>query len=197
MAAPAQTRWEVEARILAGEPTEAIAKKVSMSPGVIQCYESWFFAFTDRLDARDYIVHHVIRSHALDADMEICKLWKHYAYFGGPVVLDALIYGSNLTPRPQHCGEIEAFLTEDVRATINLKAMIAARQMPMKESTFSKILNLWFRFRKLDAMSRVRTAEPVDFSRNIQAMFDILPWTRKRGNEKIDALVGKLPPVSN
>ena len=198
LADPPQRRWEAEARLLTGESTETIAKKVSMSPGVIQCYESWFFAVTDRLAARDYITHQVIREHdEHDKEKELSKLWKHYGYVGGPLVLDALIYGSSQGERPKQPSELAAFFAAELSSTLYLKALTSAYLIPVIQSTYTKIFNLFYRLRKLEAKSRVSPAPPVDYSRNIQAWLDGLPWTKKRGNEKIDELVGKLPPGSN
>ena len=86
-------RWAVEARLLAGEPIDAVARKVGLRPEAVAWYETVFFHITDRLGSRGYVVHEVIGIRALRGPVahEVDLLWKVFALFGGPEVLDALI----------------------------------------------------------------------------------------------------------
>src|SRR5438309_1128734 len=47
--------WAIEARLLAGEPAESIAKKTAATAEVVEWYERLFFNVSDRLEAPDYI----------------------------------------------------------------------------------------------------------------------------------------------
>jgi hypothetical protein len=48
-------RWALEARLLAGEPPEAIAARCGLSAAAVVAYEALFFNVRDRLEATDYI----------------------------------------------------------------------------------------------------------------------------------------------
>lgn len=53
--APGQLRLEVEARLLAGQPTEKIAERTGVTPGAIDSYAGLFFDVAGRLDATLHI----------------------------------------------------------------------------------------------------------------------------------------------
>lgn len=83
---------ELEARILARESFDDIAKKMGLTKEAIVYYEAVFFNVTDKLDSPSYILHH-----ALDSDFPTSLnfesgFWKFYGYWCGPKILDLLIY---------------------------------------------------------------------------------------------------------
>ncbi len=53
-------RYSVQARLLAGEPLQSIARKTDSSVLGIAYYESWFFDVRDQLDSPGYIVKQVL-----------------------------------------------------------------------------------------------------------------------------------------
>ena len=57
----AWTRAIIEARILAGQDDDAIAKNFGTLAGSICSYEKVFFNVRDRLDMRDYVVSLILR----------------------------------------------------------------------------------------------------------------------------------------
>lgn len=54
------SRWEVEARILAGQSNEDVALSTGFPPAVVGAFERFFFNVRDRLAAGDYILFGVV-----------------------------------------------------------------------------------------------------------------------------------------
>ncbi len=88
-----RVRWAVEARLLAGEAINAVARKVGLRPEAVSWFETLFFHITDRLGSRGYLVHVAIGPRLLRGPtaQDLDLLWKHFALSGGPEVLDVLI----------------------------------------------------------------------------------------------------------
>ena len=53
-------RWELEARILAGQSDDDISASMAVPPAVVAAFERSFFNVRDRLAAFDLILFHVI-----------------------------------------------------------------------------------------------------------------------------------------
>jgi hypothetical protein len=86
-------RWEVEARLLAGQSDGDIVNRVGVEAGVVEAYEAVYLDVRARLRSSDSIAASVIGRRlyeALDVD-DIETLWKTMAFLGGPLVLDAMI----------------------------------------------------------------------------------------------------------
>jgi hypothetical protein len=86
-------RWELEARILSGEPVDVVSRKTGLPKSVVECYVGVFFDVLDRLDAYDYIDARVIRGafcHPLSGE-DVARIWKLNGFWAGPVMLDAVI----------------------------------------------------------------------------------------------------------
>ena len=86
-------RWEVEARLLAGQDDREIAAKVGVDAGAIEAYEALHYSVRDHLAATDWVAFVAIGPRLyLGLDPEDTEIvWKLFAYNGGPHVLDALI----------------------------------------------------------------------------------------------------------
>jgi hypothetical protein len=90
---PPRRRWELEARLLAGQSDSEIAGKMNIEARVVGAYEAVFYDVRDGLGASDWI-HLVVIGHRLHegfdpGDAEV--ILKAYAYNFGPVVLGALL----------------------------------------------------------------------------------------------------------
>jgi hypothetical protein len=86
-------RWEVEARFLAGETNDVIARKCQLPEAVVDAYGDIFFAVRNRLHAKDWLINVVVgrRAHQGLAEHDQEILLKVYGMRGGPVVLDSLV----------------------------------------------------------------------------------------------------------
>jgi hypothetical protein len=86
-------RLETQARLLAKEPSAAIAGRIGLEVEVIERFEELFFNIKDRLRAKDWIVERVIGKSLLTGftPHDIGEIWMTFGYFGGPLALDMII----------------------------------------------------------------------------------------------------------
>jgi hypothetical protein len=80
------SRWEVEARLLAGQTDNEIALSTGLPPAVVAAFERFFFDVRDRLAAGDYILFGVIGYDVVGGFREgdLRTLWAYFAYSAGP-----------------------------------------------------------------------------------------------------------------
>jgi hypothetical protein len=81
----------VEARILAGQCDEDVARSCGIDGAVVALFESLFFRVRDRLSARDWVVAQAIRATPAAGFRDLGRLWRAVGYFGGPDALDVLV----------------------------------------------------------------------------------------------------------
>ena len=88
-----ERRLELEARILAREDTATIATKCGLDPAVIDTFHDVFFDIRPKLDHQSYVlsVIHGDKGSIFD-EIDRPRLIKHQAYFGGPFVLEELLW---------------------------------------------------------------------------------------------------------
>ena len=86
------TRWELEARLLAGESDAVIARKSGVRMRVVRAYHDWLFDVRERLGAIDWLMCEAVRAGPMwpcvptEADT-----WRYMAAAAGPIALDVLI----------------------------------------------------------------------------------------------------------
>jgi hypothetical protein len=138
------TRWAVEARLLAGEPIEAIARRCGVPVEAVEVYEQLFFNVTDRLENTSYILFHAIGPatyEGFDLDDSGAVL-KWFAYMGGPRVLDFLLSGGD-TPCDPLSTEGHATPPDEAVRSARLRRMaLAAKALPINQSTAMRLIRL-------------------------------------------------------
>jgi len=152
-------RWEVEARLLAGESFAAVAAKTALTPGAVEGYTRLFFDVLDGLGAVDWVVVNVLR---FTPDRPIAEddaetFLRLYAYFGGTHVLDALL-GFYRDPEPIPLDVTQVPPERRPRAALHLqiRAALAARCAPYGDPRVEQFTLL---AERLEALNR-REAEP-------------------------------------
>ena len=106
-----RTYWTMEARILAGQTNEEIAHSVDTQPDMVEAYAALFFDVRPRLQKRDYICNKVYPQFVADLDgLTIDASARFFGYFGGPVVLDAVLqqfdqYAASRPAAGQSCSD--------------------------------------------------------------------------------------------
>ena len=131
-------RAELEARLLAAEPTTEIAYRLRSTAPVILAYANVFFHVHDRLDCTSWVIHHVFgESYHLGAsEKEYPLWWKMFGYFGGPDHLDDIIRRTRINADMS----LEAAAKADREMNVALKALIAARSLSVNSYTQLPIL---------------------------------------------------------
>jgi hypothetical protein len=125
---PKEIRYELEARILARCTSPEITRDMRIDAPVVDAFETTFFSCRDRLDARDWVVLAAIGR--LD-EPDMGTAIKRFAYFGGPIVLEAMLASLR---RREHGTNADALDP----ALLALDALT----VPDSEMTFSRLSRL-------------------------------------------------------
>ncbi len=174
-------RWAVEARLLAGEPIEAIARKTALTPRAVATFEALFFNVADRLENRGYIIHIGVGLYTTPREPDPGLAWRLFGLLGGPVVLDALIDGDYGSPdRP-----------EDERALdeLRLKVAVALKLLPIDATTAPRLIRLYLRLRQAELAAEGARRAAEDVLPNIRTMLEELPWIQPNGRSWAAATV--------
>jgi hypothetical protein len=146
-------RWEVEARVLAGQTDEEIGDRVGVDGTVIQAYEAMFFAVRTRLKCCDWVMACVIGPKLWEGfdvgDVE--TVWKVVAYQCGPVVFDALIENVREDGRP----------SADPELAEQLKLLVRVTALAVTVENAPKIIRLDALMREIDRADCARVVAPL------------------------------------
>jgi hypothetical protein len=138
-------RWVVEARLLAGEPIEAIAGRCGVPVEAVEVYEQLFFNVVDRLTSTSYILFHAVGAasyRGFDGDDSGAVL-KWFAYMGGPRVLDFLLDGRDAPGGPMPV-EGRVIPTDEAARSASLRRMaLAAKALPVNRATAIRLIRLY------------------------------------------------------
>lgn len=128
-------RWLIEARVLAGQPLEAIAKEAAVPVAVIEAYEALFFQVRDRLELRGFIVLRtmmkIVRGEVTEDDVDVLLKWL--GYFGGPLAIDAAV-PFLLTPMM----DLRVLPDEHRRLGQKVRLLVKALTMPVNSANDGK-----------------------------------------------------------
>jgi len=171
-------RYELEARLLAGETRESVAAKLGVRVKVVEWYELLFFNVSDRIKNTSYVLNQVMGPavHRGLTDRQYDVLWKLLGYFCGPVALDAFVTSFVNPDRPDTPEKVEDFCRDWTRSTLSMKAAIAARTMAVNSYTQGQILELFARHREIEADTDPGQARNALLA-NISAMMESIPWS--------------------
>jgi len=171
------TRWAVEARLLANEKAEAIAEKVSTTPETILWYERVFFNVAPHLRKPDYIACVVMgRSiHAGLHERDYDLLWKMFGYAYGPIFLDTIIMPFVGPAHVTSPDQVEAAWEDLYVATLAKKAAVSAMTVPTayNQCTIMQLYNDMKRIEKDTGGGPVAFAS---ISNNVYAALAQLPF---------------------
>lgn len=190
------TRWAIEARILAGETNEEIAKKIGCEVGVIDAYESVFFNVREKLANTEYIVNVVMADSVTKGltERQYDLLWKMFGYTGGSHVLDAMITRFSAIERPKKPEDVSEFFQNSAINSMRHKAAVAALTVPINSHTQLALLDAYVKYVEIERTTENATKAQVGIVQNIGAMMQALPF--KLGT-KLDSEGDKMLPFDN
>ncbi len=149
-----RTRYTVEAYLCANASNKQIADRANLHPGVVGCFSKIFFDVEGKQQHWAYMLNEVIARnihHGL-SERDYDVLWKLYGIFQGPIAVDFLhqymVNPTRLTSRSQ----MESMSGELVRGAMAVKAIVAARTMPVAYNQ-EIILTAWNKMVEIEKSS--------------------------------------------
>jgi len=171
-------RYEVAARLLAGDTDEHIALRVGTRVEVIRWFEALYYHISDKRDNEGYLLHFGIGSavHAGVAPHEYDRYWKLVGLAMGPVVLDAVI-GNYRKMRITDPAQVEAALSDQQRGLLRRQALKAAGGVRLRDPS-AALTALELELRCQEAERQAGTGESNDLVlKALQSVFTALRWT--------------------
>jgi hypothetical protein len=137
-------RLAVEARLLAGEPIDAVARRCGVPVEAVEVYEQLFFNVADRLENASYVLFFAIGPatyEGFDLD-DPGPVLKSFAYLGGPQVLDFLL-GTGEAPGGPMPAEGHAIPPDEAARLARLRRLaVAAKALPVNRDTALRLIRL-------------------------------------------------------
>lgn len=155
----------VEARLLTGESFAEIGRRLEVDPAAVEYYARLFFDVTDRLKASAWISKAALGlPGAFFGDERTLlhpdrrgDLLKVFAYYGGPLVLDALL-GDSEFKRPQGHEDQSAWFSQMLDLNVTNRAIEAAFFSDISGSNDMRLLKLAVRMR-INLLKKRRAAK--------------------------------------
>jgi hypothetical protein len=134
-------RWELEARILAGQTDAEIAVSLAIPPAVIAVFEQSFFDVRDRLSAGDFILFGVVGYDPVAGFQEgdLRTLWAYFGYAAGPLFLELVMAVSQDLSLPAWAIDQAPNPAEVEELVALIKLLLMASTGPL---TFSRLRKL-------------------------------------------------------
>jgi hypothetical protein len=172
------TRWIVEARVLAGESDEDIAQKVGTTPEIIAAYVNVFFDVREKLENKDYIASTVMGdavSRGLQ-ERQFDLLWKMLAYRGGTHVLNAVLSRGPETKKPEGADDVGGFFQEFAVNSIKYKAALASLTVPVNTHTQLALIDSYVKYVEIERKSEDSMKAQNSIIDNIGTMLSSMPF---------------------
>lgn len=163
-------RSVLEARVLADEPVQEIAKRIGLGPQAVASYEGVFFDVRDRLHCVDLILHEVIGLYGLDARerLEYGKVWKLLAYLGGTAALESVTLSGWTGGRLSSLSELLPALSASARTVLHGRMAAAVPMLPgCNPRTAGQMVKL---FDELDAKVPENVIPPSRMEREVASL---------------------------
>ncbi|MCY2987298.1 MAG: hypothetical protein NTY19_05460 [Planctomycetota bacterium] len=124
-------RWEVESRLLAGQPDEVIAASCGLELAVVASYAALFFSLREYLGDRRWLRTKMFGWGApIFGNKDLGRLWAWTALTGGPYVLDMVLAAFHAMWRKDTHPTLSIYLQPDSQAPLNMQAFIATHVLP-------------------------------------------------------------------
>lgn len=183
----APLRDELEARVLANETPEQIAKRINLHPKTIMHYEDIFFDIRSRLKYTSYILHYVIGNiHASLGAKNYRMLWRLFAYYSGPHVLNMLVDTFTTGLRPNSPDELQAYTRDTIVNDFMRHALIAGKTFNINTFSQADIMEFFGRQTLMEKQSDNTNQGRDALLKNIEHVINGLSNTWVIGDAKMD-----------
>jgi len=125
-------RWELEARLLAGQTDAMIAERCGLTAETVAVYEATFFNVRGCLGAWGYIRQHVIGA-GIDCGFrndELRTFWAWLTFSSQPLLIERLIDTFHRNRRPGEPPTLSIYLRADAGIAPRLQAFVASAVVP-------------------------------------------------------------------
>jgi hypothetical protein len=171
-------RWEVEARLLAGQGDESIAARCDISASVVQTYHDVFYDVRSALKADMYILCEVIgwRFWPLVSPDDHEKLLKAHGYDYGEQGVDA--YLAYLREPPHVPASLESMGLDELRSLygrVRTRLLVLLTATPVEALSPLTWLEMHHRWSAARAAAKAGSGDRATVLGSIQATADLLP----------------------
>lgn len=173
-------RGALEARILAGQPDEEIAKRLGTMPEAVHAYEQLFFHVRDRLTHSDYIVTKVLAA-SIQGGLETPSLdlsAKFFGYFAGPVVLDFVLsgYDRNISP-PTDSATCDEYMDSFFRSNVSRRSAEATAFFEVNRFNVMELFQIHTNLLALTAKAKDGQDNLGMVEESIDLLLKAIPWS--------------------
>ena len=175
-------RAELEARILAKEPSEDTARRLGLSIDAVEAYQTYFFDIGDRLDNKSYI-HQIVLNYNPNKGVtrnSFNDQLRYWGYHAGSSFLDAFLHQTDIdTGRSQDDTLDDLFLNM-------LKSKTVAGLAVMEVNKFNIVQLLQMHadlyYKKLEA--KKSEADQTNYDTIIRNVMTVAEWKVGSGSKK-------------
>lgn len=192
----APTRWGIEARVMAGESDEEIAKKTGTDPAVISAYVNTFFDIREKLANTDYVVNVVMADAVVRGLQErhYDLLWKMMGFHGGPYVLDAVINRFIPLVKPEGPDAVAGFFQDSAINSMKYKASLATLTVQINTHTQLPLIDSFVKYVEIERTTDSASKAQSSIIDNIGAMLNAMPV---KVGTKLDSVSVKMLPFDD
>jgi hypothetical protein len=175
----------LHARVLARQSDEEIAQWASTLPEAVSWYNELCFDVRDRLESRGYIIKVIVgrpddRRPSHDGSMtefqrELC--YKMFGYFGGPLVLEAVVAGMSEGTFPYRPADVPAFVDNAIAQIVRNRTAMAARTMAVNRYTLPTLFTTYAQILTITKQVAEGGGAPSDVKQNVEAMLGEMRWS--------------------
>jgi hypothetical protein len=145
-------RWELEARLLAGQTDAEISARCGLPADAVAIYETIFFHVRP-CTASDYLIKHAVGRGVWCGfdNEEVRQFWAYCGLAGGPVVVDLVVDAFRCAHVAGQPPALSTYLRPDAGISPDLQAFVASSVLPPYGPTAEIFLQLQLRALKANA----------------------------------------------
>jgi hypothetical protein len=204
----------VEARLLARQDAETIARAVGTCAAAVQWYAALFFDVVPYLDHRDWVMAQVLLPALASrrpvpltpvagpgallpsapplreppvAQPFLDGSLKYLAYFGGPLFVDLLLHGVPTGQPLASPGGLPAWLDQMQGLILRRRSLQASLQFDLNKYNVMQLFELHAKIIEVENSAEAGEARQTEVDRHVKAMIDSIPWAVGEGGRRVVA----------
>lgn len=168
----------LEARLLAVQPYDEIARRANLEADVVDAYERVFFNVAGKHDQLDYIAMAVMGPAAYRGirTRQYDLLWKLYGWGYGPMMVDMFLTMLPARSRPSDEAGLMAAVEDSARASMKLKGMLAAQTVGINDMNAPMLFAEFVKLCEAEKKGGKEAAGQQGLLGNIDGMMRALPF---------------------